>query len=369
MAKRRKKGEGSITFDSSRKRWRGILKINGKRKVFQGATSEEVQSLMFDFRTAIKSGLDITKTSTLREIADKFLKVKARNCTPKTLHTYETQYRVHVDKPLGGKKINDLTPSQISSFVDDMVSNGSSADQVNRTLKVLKAILSHAQKLQLIPTNPAEHVEGMKHQKKEIRALESKEIKAFVRESKSDKHHALWYLLLNSGMRIGEALSLTWEDLDFENDTLNISKTYDQEFGLKDGTKNGSTRQIKLNASTMKVLQLHHSKQLEQQLDLGKYWNPNNLIFANSVGEYVNLNNLRRRHFNEILKRANISDFKIHDLRHTMASHSLMNNISVLEVSHLLGHKTPLITMSVYAHFIPQEDKTTTDVMEKIINA
>ena len=157
MAKRTRNGEGNIFFDNDRKKWRGVIKINGKRKYCSGDTSQQVQYLSVDFRTAVKSGLYITKTSTLREVADKFLKVRARNCTPKTLHTYETQYRVHVDKPLGGKKINDLTPSQISSFVDDMVSNGSSADQVNRTLKVLKAILSHAQKLQLIATNHAEH--------------------------------------------------------------------------------------------------------------------------------------------------------------------------------------------------------------------
>ena len=369
MAKRRKNNEGTINYKPHNKNWEARIKINGKVKYFTAKTQAEVSEKLLNFRMALKSGLDITATSNVREVADKFLKVRARNCTPKTIHTYETQYRVHIDKPLGSKKIADLTPSQISSFVDDMVSNGSSADQVNRTLKVLKAILSHAQKLQLIPTNPAEFVEGMKHQKKGIRALEPKEIKSFVKESKSDKHHALWYLLLNSGCRIGEALALQWSDLDFENDTLTIGKTYDQDFGVKDGTKNGTTRVVKLNSSTMKVLQQHHSKQLEQQLDLGKYWNPNNLIFANSVGEYVNLNNLRRRNFSEILKRANISDFKIHDLRHTFASHSLMNNISVLEVSHYIGHKSPLITMSVYAHFVPSEDKNTSDIMEKIINA
>ena len=73
---RRKNNEGNIYFDEARKKWRGVIKTHGKRKYFSGPTSKEVQDLMFDFRNAKKSGLDVTKTSTLSELSAKFFNVK-----------------------------------------------------------------------------------------------------------------------------------------------------------------------------------------------------------------------------------------------------------------------------------------------------
>ena len=367
MSKRRKNNEGYIRFIQSKKIYEGRIRIVGKSKYFYAKTQQEVQDKMFAFRTALRSGLDITVTSSLREVADKYLKVKSRILTPKTVHGYETQYRVHIDSALGSKKITAITPSQVFSFVDEMVSNNKSADSVNRTLKVLKAIFRHAQNNLLIINNPAENVDGVGKEEVEKRALDTAEIKAFVTEVKKDKWFPLWFLLLNIGCRIGEALAIEWSDIDWEKDILTISKTFEPKFGLKHSTKNKKIRKIMLNASTMKVLQEHHSKQLEQQLSLGKYWNPQDLVFANSVGEYLNYNNIRSRHFNEILKRAGISDFTIHGLRHTFASQCIMNKVPFPEISHFLGHKNTRVTMEVYSHFI-EEYNNTSDVMEKIIN-
>ena len=58
---RRKNNEGNIYFDEARKKWRGVIKTHGKRKYFSGSTSKEVQDLMFDFRNAKKSGLDVLR--------------------------------------------------------------------------------------------------------------------------------------------------------------------------------------------------------------------------------------------------------------------------------------------------------------------
>ena len=118
----------------------------------------------------------------------------------------------------------------------------------------------------------------------------------------------------------------------------------------------------------MVVLQQHHSEQLERQLKMSKYWEPNDLIFSNDVGGYLHLSNLRRRHFNEILKNAKITNFRIHAIRHTFASHSLMNNVPVLEVSHFLGHRQPSVTLDIYSHYIQREDSRISSVMESLIS-
>ena len=369
MAKR-KNQEGTIRYKADRKIYEGRIKYDGgKTKWFTAKTQKELQDKMFDFRTALKTGLDISKSSTVNEVAEKFFKVKTRSLIQKTVDQYRAQYNNHISKYLGRLKVTDVTPDRVNNYVDDLLSRNLTASQINRSVKVLKMVLNHALKLQYIPSNPAQFIDPVKHTKKALRVLTEDEIKAFVKEASEDELYPLWYLLLNSGMRIGEALALEWSDLNWETDELVISKTYDQNYGLKGCTKNGQDRTIKLNYSTMRLLQQHQSKQLELQLDLGQYWSNNNLIFASGNGGYIDLSNIRNRHFKHILKRANITDFRIHDLRHCFSSIALMNNVPVIEVSNFVGHRNPTVTLNVYGHFIPRENTSTADVMEDLINS
>lgn len=369
MAKRRKNHEGYIRYRDSRKHYEGRITVDGKPKYFTGATSQEVQDKMLEFRNAIRSGIDISKQSKLDEVFDKFCSVKSRVVSVKTLGAYKSQYATHIMPHIGSKKISDVTPTSLNNYVDMLISNNLTPSQINRSIKLLKSVFSHAQRIQLISNNPAQFIQGVKNSRKKMRALDQGEIKAFVKSARKDKHFALWFLLLNVGCRIGESLALTWDDLNFETDELTISKTYDQDYGISDGTKNGESRTVKLNGTLMKVLQKHHSEQLERQLKMSNYWENKNLIFTNDIGGYIHLGNLRRRNFNAILKDAGISNFRIHDLRHSFASHSLSNNIPVVEVSHYIGHKSPTVTLDVYSHYIPKEESKVSQIMENIINA
>ena len=365
----RKKGEGTIYYDDTRKMWRGRIRFDGRSKSFSGDTSKDVQAKMMEFRNAKDSGIDVSKQATLNELFEKFINIKSRGIAPKTIRGYNSLYNTHLRKPLGKKNITDFNPANINSFVDGLISSGYSNSQINRNIKLLRTVFKQAQRLQLIASNPAEFVETMKSKKKDKkRSLEVDEIKRFVKAIKKDKYYALWFLALNSGMRIGELSALKWSDLNFETDELTVNKSYDQDLGLSDSTKNGDERVLKLNRSTMVVLQQHHSEQLERQLKMSKYWEPNDLIFSNDVGGYLHLSNLRRRHFNEILKNAKITNFRIHDIRHTFASHSLMNNVPVLEVSHFLGHRQPSVTLDIYSHYIQREDSRISSVMESLIS-
>ena len=364
---RRKNNEGNIYFDEARKKWRGVIKTHGKRKYFSGSTSKEVQDLMFDFRNAKKSGLDVTKTSTLSELSAKFFNVKSRAVTEKTLDEYKSKYNNYIDGYIGHVKVNELTTDRVNILIDDLLDDGLSNNVINQSIKVLTAIMKHAQKLGYIAINPSANAEKLKHEKKVMRSLTPDEIKSFLSHAKDTKLFALFYLLINSGIRLGEALAITWEDINWETDELTINKSYDDKYGLGKTKTKHSERVIKLNGSTMQVLHQHHSAQLEKQTELPKYWNNNGIVFATDIGTHFNRSNIFNRHFTKICKSAGITDIRLHDLRHTFASISLLNGVPVLEISHYLGHKDAVITLETYSHYVPTPDSNTASAIESVI--
>jgi len=368
----RKKGEGTISFDSDRKQWRGKIRFDGISKSFSGNTAEELRKKMIEFRNAKDSGIHVSKQATLNQLYERFINNKKREVGAKTLRGYNSLYNTHLRKPLGSKNITDFNPIQLNSFVDGLISNDYSNSQINRNIKLLKSIFKEGQGLKLIMSNPAEFVTPMKNKdkdkKKKKRSLDDGEIKRFVKAIKEDKYYALWVLSLNSGARIGEISALKWSDLNWETDELTVSKNYDQDLGLTNSTKNGDDRILKLNRSTMVVLQQHHSEQLERQLKMSNHWEPNDLMFSNDVGGYISLSNIRGRHFKKILKNAKITNFRIHDIRHTFASHSLMNDVPLLEVSYFLGHRKPSVTLDIYSHYIQREESRISSVMESVFS-
>ncbi len=131
-------------------------------------------------------------------------------------------------------------------------------------------------------------------------------------------------MALLTGMRRGEILRLTWKDVNFNNSIIQIRET-----------KNGEIREVPIHKELFLALSKMEIK--------GKY------IFTNKDGSQKK--DIRTA-FGNALKRAKISNFRFHDLRHTFASHLVMNGVDLLSVKELLGHKTIDMTLR-YSHLSP----------------
>jgi len=369
MSKSRKKGEGNIYFDDARKKWRGVIKTHGRRKYFSAKTSEEVVEKMVEFRVAKKSGIDVTKTSTISELSTKFFKIKSvEGITAKTLDGYKTKYYNYIDGYIGHIKVTELSRSRVIDLRVQLQEDGHTNNSINKAIKVLTAVMEHGIEENIIVINPSVFKKKLPHTKKKMRSLTPDEINSFLSHAKDDKMYALFYLLLNSGIRLGEALAIQWEDINWETDELSINKSYDAKYGLGKTKTENSERVIKLNGSTMQVLQQHHSAQLEQQTQLPKHWNNKGIVFATDIGTHFNRSNIFNRHFSKICKSGEITDFRLHDLRHTFASISLSNGVPVVDVSHYLGHADTGVTLETYTHYVPKPESNTAGAIESVIN-
>jgi len=177
-------------------------------------------------------------------------------------------------------------------------------------------------------------------------------------------------LILFTGLRLGEALGLQWEDVDFENRTLSVECT--QQYVKNRNAKNDSNNYIFVEGTTktvsservlplnqMALKALHEIKKINGQFKF---------VFSNSKGNLIMIRNLNRMHDN-ILESARLKHIGVHALRHTFASQLFANGVNVKVVSKLLGHSEVGITYNTYIHLLKEDMPSATDSLDKIMSA
>jgi len=147
---------------------------------------------------------------------------------------------------------------------------------------------------------------------------------------------------LNTGMRKGEIFNLKWQDVDLDLRMIHVSDS-----------KNYEARDIPMNDILYKTL-----KALREKAEEGQEY-----VFVNpKTGRPYDL----KRSFKTALKRAGIEDFTFHDLRHTFASHLVMNGVDLMTVKELLGHKDIKMTMR-YSHLSPDHKRVAVKRIEAVL--
>ncbi|WP_130491636.1 site-specific integrase [Motilibacter rhizosphaerae] len=200
--------------------------------------------------------------------------------------------------------------------------------------------------------NPAAHIELAAENPRRPRPWTAQESRDFLRAIELDRLHALYQLLLVTGMRRGEATGLRWADLDLDGGALfvvqQITEVRGQLLVGSPKTKRGS-RVVPLDPGTVERLRQHERQQQLERTAWGAAWQDHGLVFTREDGrplrpEYVT------RHFQRLAEEAGLPVIRLHDLRHTNASLALAAGIDIKVVSDRLGHSTTAITADLYTH-------------------
>ena len=383
MATRRDKGEGCISQMANGK-WTARLTVGrtaeGKQiiKAFYGKTEKEVKRKLKDYKIELikNNHLEIKKETIEEYLTDWLLNTKKVTLKPSSFDRLENTCKCQIYPYIGWYQIGSITPSDLQTFINDRAKEQSHSS-VKKIYEALNAAFSLAVQREYIVKNPMTGVvlpSNSNDKKQDIHFFTTEQIKLIKSEClakySTGKHrYRLGYayiLLLNTGMRVGEALALEWTDIDFKKRTLSITKSIaqiknrDSNSDLKYSymlqetpkTKN-SVRTLYLNDNAYESI-----KELYQITGEYKY------VLANSSGEPTTHKTLDRT-FRQIQKRCEISpQYGVHTLRHTFASIMFMNGVDVKTVSAILGHSGTNITYNTYIHLI-QEQKI--DAM-KILN-
>jgi integrase len=204
---------------------------------------------------------------------------------------------------------------------------------------------------------------------REMRTLSDAELRQLFQVTAKSRMHALWVLLATTGLRLGEALGLTWQDIDSSQGRLVVNKALQRVPGrgptLVEPKTRRSRRIVYLAPSTVTVLMRHRRGQVEEQLSAGSRWQANDFIFTSQSGSPIDPHILGDQ-FRRALSEAGLPRIRIHDLRHTAATHLLGRGVHPKIVQELLGHSTITLTLDTYSHVAPGMHAQVADHMEAL---
>lgn len=255
-------------------------------------------------------------------------------------------------KELGNLYLSDLAPVHICAVRDKLIREKTAKEKlrtpstVNRYLAAFSKPLSIAVKeWGWILDNPMARVTKEQENKGRNRflSLEEKDgLLAACRISRNSYLFPIVLIAILTGMRYGEIIHLGWSDIDFTRKTAFLRNT-----------KNGDERHVPLPDPITAIL-----KTLSSYPEDG--W-----IFKNPHPRYHKPLSIRKA-FATALKRAQIKDFRFHDLRHTAASYMAMAGVSQGTLMAILGHRSPQMT-NRYTHYSQDHIRLALDTHTKII--
>lgn len=270
----------------------------------------------------------------------------------RTFEQYSGAAQIHILPNLGDFKLTDLTPFVLQKFITGLTENGNkrtgkglSPNFVKTILSIVRNSLKTAHLVGYLPEYSANKIKCPKPREKQVEcfsAWEQKKIEEAALSAKKDKYRGI-ILCLYTGLRIGELLALTWNDIDLEKSILSVTKT------CHDGNENGKhLRIIDTPKTENSRRQIPLSKMLVKMLKGIK--KKSKCAFVIADGEKPVFIRSYQRTFELLLKKLGLSHKGFHSLRHTFATRALECGMDVKSLSEILGHKNATITLNRYAH-------------------
>lgn len=277
----------------------------------------------------------------------------------------EIVYR-NICPKLGECELCDLTAIGLQRFVSELLlcgnyitRKGLSASAVNSIITVLQNSLSAACGSGLIQNNPAKSIKRPKTAEQQIESFSVAEQKKIEHVVITDERKYMLgvVLCLYTGIRLGELLALEWQDIDFANAVLSVTKTcYDGKDA--NGTFGRIIDRPKTDASRRMI---PIPRQLMPFLKEAKRSNDSEFVISKN-GAPV-LVRTYQRNFASLLKKLNIGHKDFHALRHTFATRATECGMDVKTLSEILGHKNATVTLNRYVHSLLGHKR---DMMNKL---
>ena len=202
-----------------------------------------------------------------------------------------------------------------------------------------------------------------------MRALTALEAQKFLRGVHASPYCTLFLVWLHTGLRNAELAALRWED--FDGQTLHVRRAV--VFGGKGKpreigpTKTGKPRAIPLSSDVAGALKQHRKEQAAHIMQFRNVYKDRGLIFATGRGGFVDFHNIQRRFFKPLLKRLELPDIRMYDLRHTCATLLFSAGENLKVVQERLGHSTPMLTLTTYTHVLPGQQARASDRLQEIL--
>lgn len=370
-AQRRGKGEGSFWQDKHGQWW-AKAERDGRRLRARASSRAEARAKAKELAEQLAAGTDVsTARLTIQVWLSQWIEIVAQRVKPSTLAFYKrhVEYCIpHIGKIVLGR----LDARHVEAMLAALGKEGLSPQSVAHVRSVLANSLETAIRYKARADNPARQADAPRVEPYEAHALTSAEQVALlaavegvrrmvvygtpqgrcqrvVEGSEPHRLATIAHIMLDLGLRRGEALGLTWDMVDLARGTLRII----------DAKTPSGYRTVPMTAYVVERLRQHRAAQDEEALVYAKsgpagvtrMWNPGRLVFCSEQGTRLSESNFTARVFKMWLRWAGLpAHIRPHDLRHTAITGWITEGADPRTAQALAGHADPQTTMRIYAH-------------------
>ncbi|CAJ1202134.1 Tyrosine recombinase XerC [Companilactobacillus paralimentarius] len=353
-----------------------------KRTTRRGFTNEknarnELKRIEYEATQGLNTVQVCNKT--FEEVYHEWYKSYVNTVRESTWNRTAGMFNNHILPALGRYRIRTITTAQCQTSLNKWFKTTSR--NYKRWFNYVQSVFEYAIRQQYITDNPTKRViMPKKHAaagKKAPNFWDKSQLKTFfsyIDPNKELERYTLFRLLAFTGIRRGECLALTWDDIDTKNSTLNVNKTLTQ--GAKGKqiiqatkTKKG-TRIISLDSTTLFYLKKWQLEQKRKLFILGFNANESDqLLFATTKNTFKSLNTPKKwlDLITDRMKANNVTlpHISIHGFRHSHASALFSAGATIKEVQERLGHEDAQTTLNIYTHVTKKQDK---EAVNKLVN-
>lgn len=361
-------------------RYQGRFTFQGKRYTFYDKDLKVLKKRLADAKYEAEHGLyctggQITLNTWYLTWLQEYKSVMVKDST---LLLYTTSYERYIKDCIGNSQLKEIRTIQIQKLYNDLQKTGLSTGTIQIVHAVLFNMFKLAIKNDMLVKNPCYGAELPRSEKKEPRVLTQNEQAMFLDAIRGNYYERLLKLALGTGLRIGELLGLTWNDIDFDNALITVNRTLlymknptTKKYGFIYQTPKSRTSKRTVPLIPSLVVLLKEQRKYQQILSRvrGSAWTPlksmKDLVFTTKNGTPIQevyivkclsaiTLKINQMEFMQAAyeKREPVPFEKItpHTLRHSFATRAFENGLAPKTVQELLGHSNINLTMNLYTH-------------------
>ena len=329
------------------KDWRGESKSKMKRGF---ATKKDAQQWERDFLQKQSASMDMKFAS----FVEVYFEDKAPRLKERSIMTKRTLFETKIIPYFGEKQMNEITAVDIIKWQNALLNQDYKPTYLRMIQNQMTALFNHAEKFYDLKDNPCKKVDKMgRSNAKELNFWTKDEYEQFIQCFSPDEemYRIIFQMLFWLGCRVGELLALTSQDIDFENGTVNISKTYYRR------NQNDYVTPPKTESSNRKItIPKFLAEEMKDFVDRQYGLTPEERIFP--ITDRAIQKKMKQK-----TEQAKLKPIRVHDLRHSHIALLIEKGMQPLVIAQRVGHDSVNTTMNIYGHLYPNKQKQVADLL------
>ena len=337
----------------------GFVDKLGKRRVKRFKKLQECRKWL-DEAKYIDEHSSITEANAMMVDAwfEYWISIKEKTVRPNTVRNYRERYHRNISKVIGKMLLIDVKPIHCQKIFSDMADEGYKTTTIYQTRIALYNMLDFAKENDVIINNPCKKSVksdmGQPSDKKEALTIDVQ--RKFLEAATDQSYENQYRFVLQTGLRTGELVGLKWDDIDFKNKTLTISRTMEYrykvgEWRIGPPKSESGYRTVPLTDEAIRILKAQKEKNSKIKV-IPMEWADQ--VFLCRKGEPVKNSTYDTALF-KICDKVGIKRFSMHVLRHTFATRCIEAGMMPKTLQKILGHSNIGITMNLYVHITEDE--------------